>query len=242
MLLIGESSRPAADLEIIIPAFNEATRLVASLQKTISFLEAQPWRSRLVVVDNGSADETAAVARAVTSEQVELAVIGCAWPGKGATVRRGLLAGRAPFIGFFDADLSTPVSTLVRTMEQLRAGAVAVIASRHAPGGRFAQPQPLGRRLGGSAFRALARPLVPTIHDTQCGFKFFQRETVQAAARRSRLDGFAFDVELLHHVQASGGRIVELPVEWHDDRRSTFHPVRDGVASFAAVFQLYGIR
>jgi glycosyltransferase involved in cell wall biosynthesis len=242
-----ESSRPVTDLEIIIPAFNEATRLVASLRKTISFLEAQPWRSRLVVVDNGSADETAAVARAVTSEQVELAVIGCAWPGKGATVRRGLLAGRAPFIGFFDADLSTPVSTLVRTMEErglARAGAGwrgrgGVIASRRAPGGRFTQPQPLGRRAGGSAFRALARPLVPTIHDTQCGFKFFQRETVQAAARRCQLDGFAFDVELLRHVQASGGRIVELPVEWHDDRRSTFNPVRDGVASFAAVFQLY---
>src|SRR3981189_779178 len=98
-----ESSRPVTDLEIIIPAFNEATRLVASLRKTISFLEAQPWRSPLVVVDNGSADETAAVARAVTSEQVELAVIGCAWPGKGATVRRGLLAGRAPLLGFFHA-------------------------------------------------------------------------------------------------------------------------------------------
>ena len=78
MPLIGESSRPVTDLEIIIPAFNEATRLVASLRETFSFLKAQPWRSRLVVVDNGSADETAAVARAVTSEQVELAVIGCA--------------------------------------------------------------------------------------------------------------------------------------------------------------------
>jgi dolichyl-phosphate beta-glucosyltransferase len=239
MLSIGESPRPAADLEIVIPAFNEAPRLVASLRETVSFLETRPWRSRLVVVDNGSADETASVARAVTSEHVDMAVIGCARPGKGAAVRRGLLAGRAPFIGFFDADLSTPVTTLVRAMEELRTGAAAVIASRHAPGARFTQPQSLGRRLGGSAFRALARPLLPAVHDTQCGFKFFERKRVQAAARRCHLDGFAFDVELLRHVYAAGGRIVELPVAWRDDPRSTFHPVKDGVASFAAMLQLY---
>jgi hypothetical protein len=89
MLLIGES---LALRHIWLP-HSEAPRLVASVRETVSLLEAQPWRSWLVVVDNGGADETAAVARAVTSEQVKLAVIGCAWRGKGAAVRRGLLAG-----------------------------------------------------------------------------------------------------------------------------------------------------
>jgi hypothetical protein len=143
--------------------------------------------------------------------------------------------------GFFDADLSTPIDTLVGTMHELRTGTAAVIASRHAPGAQFAEPQPLGRRLGGSVFRALARPLMPEIHDTQCGFKFFRRAAVQAALRRCRMDGFAFDVELLRHIHADGGRIVELPVTWRNDRRSSFHPVRDGMASFAAVLSLYRV-
>jgi glycosyltransferase involved in cell wall biosynthesis len=227
------------ELDIVIPAFNEAARLTDSLQQTVSFLEAQPWRSRLVVVDNGSSDDSAAVARAVSSRYVAIEVIGCARPGKGAAVRRGLLACTAPFAGFFDADLSTPVATLAATINELRAGAAAVIASRHAPGASFVMPQPLGRRVGGSLFRTLTRPLVPAVHDTQCGFKFFRRDVLQRALAQCRLDGFAFDVELLRLIQASGGRIVEIPVAWTDDPQSTFHPLRDGLASFASVFQLY---
>jgi glycosyltransferase involved in cell wall biosynthesis len=205
----------------------------------VDFLETQSWRSRLVVVDNGSTDDSAAIAQAVSSNRVDIAVIGCARPGKGAAVRRGLAASTAPFVGFFDADLATPIDTLARTISELRAGATAVIASRHAPGARFVQPQSLGRRVGGSAFRALTRPLVPAIYDTQCGFKFFRRHAVQQALGHCRLDGFAFDVELLRYLQAAGGPIVEIPVAWTDNPHSTFRPVRDGVASFAAVLHLY---
>ncbi|WP_236795436.1 glycosyltransferase [Amycolatopsis sp. GM8] len=230
---------PAFELEIVVPAFNEAARLSGTLHHLVSFLERQPWSSRLIVVDNGSADETATIARAVESPSVLITVIGCARPGKGAAVRRGMLAGTAPYVGFVDADLSTPISTLTETLRHLDAGAAAVIASRHAPGARFAQPQPFGRRLGGSAFRALTRPLVAGVHDTQCGFKFFRRAQLQKALHRCHLDGFAFDVELLRHIRAGGGQIVEIPVTWQDDRRSTFQPLRDGTATFAALFTLY---
>lgn len=229
----------APDLEIIVPAYNEAERLPAMLREAVSFLNRRPWRSRIVVVDNGSVDETAAVVNRIDPGAVDMAVIGCSRPGKGAAVRRGLLAATAQFTGFVDADLSTPLDTLSEAMAQLRAGAAAVVASRHAPGARLVHAQPWGRRLGGAAFRALARPLVADVRDTQCGFKFFRREVVQTALRQCWTNGFAFDVELLRHVQVAGGRVVEIPIAWTNDARSTFHPVWDGVSAFASLLRLY---
>ncbi|RKT54483.1 glycosyl transferase family 2 [Saccharothrix australiensis] len=231
--------RRVVDLEIVIPAYNEAARLPATLRAAVAYLDERPWRTRIVVVDNGSVDDTAEVVRGVEAGGVDLAVIGCSRAGKGAAVRRGLSAGTAAFVGFVDADLSTPLDTLTEVMSRLRWGAPAVVASRHAPGARFVRAQPLGRRLGGAVFRALARPLVVGVRDTQCGFKFFQRDVVHAALRRCRLTGFAFDVELLRQVQAAGRQVVEIPVAWTDDARTTFHPVRDGVATFVSLLRLY---
>ena len=236
--------RSVVDLEIVIPAYNEAQRIGHTLERTVEFLADQPWDARIVVVDNGSVDDTAGVVRAVAARlgalgyTVPVEVIGCTRPGKGAAVRRGLATSSARVVGFFDADLSTPVETLTAAMFHLQTGAGAVIASRHAPGATFAEPQPLGRRLGGAAFRALSRSVVPGVHDSQCGFKFFTREVAAAAIRDGKLDGFAFDVELLRGVQRAGARIVEVPVTWTDDARSTFHPIRDGIPSFRAVLSL----
>ena len=169
---------------------------------------------------------------AVATDKVDVVVIGCSRAGKGAAVRRGLLTSTSPLVGFYDADLATPLETLAPTVEALRSGADAVIASRHVRGASFVVPQPLRRRVGGDAFRLLTRKLVPGVADTQCGFKFFRRESVQTAIARVRTTGFAFDVELLAHVQRAGGKIVELPVAWTDAAGSTFHPIRDGLASF----------
>lgn len=235
----GLRCRPPVDLEVVVPAFNEAMRLPVMLRKTVDYLGCLPWRTRVVVVDNGSSDETVAAVRAVDSEAVELTVIGCARPGKGAAVRRGLLSSSSPLVGFIDADLSTPIETVAETIEGLRAGAAAVIASRHAPGARFVQRRRMVRRIGGAVFRQLTRPLVTDVHDTQCGFKFFQRDAVQRALARCTVNGFAFDVELLHQIQADGGRIVEIPVAWTDDVRSSFRLVHDGVKSFASLTALH---
>jgi glycosyltransferase involved in cell wall biosynthesis len=234
--------RTPVDLEVVIPAYNESARLPETLRRSVLHLDAQAWRSRIVVVDNGSADETAVLARtaAARTDRVDVTVIGCSRPGKGAAVRRGLLTSTSPLVGFFDADLATPLPTLAAAVDALRDGAAAVIASRHVPGARFVVPQTLGRRAGGTAFRLLARSVVSGVADTQCGFKFFRREAVQAAIARVRTTGFAFDVELLAQVQRDGGRITEIPVAWTDGAGSTFRPVRDGLASFRAVLDLRG--
>ncbi len=232
--------RTPVDLEVVVPAYNESSRLPATLTAMVAFLSELPWTSRIVVVDNGSVDDTAAAVLSVAGGALEVVAIGCSRPGKGAAVHRGLRTSRSRFVGFTDADLSTPLDTLVPAVAALERGAVAAIASRRAPGARLAVPQPLGRRLGGTAFRALSRPLLPGVSDTQCGFKFFDRAAVQTALWRCLSTGFAFDVELLHHVARGGGRIVEIPVTWTDDHRGTsLRPIRDGVAAFTAVARLH---
>ena len=233
------------DVDVVIPAYNESTRLPETLRETVRFLSGMPWRSRVLVVDNGSVDGTAGAAVEIAAEvggaeRVAVDVIGCSRPGKGAAVRRGILAGRAPLVGFFDADLATPLDTLPAAIAALRGGAAAAIASRHVPGASFVETQPLTRRLGGHVFRTLSGALVSGVADTQCGFKFFQRPVVTAALVRTRTTGFAFDVELLHRIQRDGGEVVELPVAWTDRAGSTFHPVRDGIASYRAVLALHG--
>ncbi|MGR0159201.1 glycosyltransferase [Paenarthrobacter nitroguajacolicus] len=233
--------RSQVDLEVVIPAYNEAARIPRTLTQTVDFLASQPWSSRIVVVDNGSVDDTAAVVRRISREKgdaVPISLVGCSRRGKGAAVRRGLLSGTSRYTGFFDADLATPLETLTETMWHLAGGAAAVIASRHAPGSTFVVPQHIGRRMGGTAFRALTRSIVKGIQDTQCGFKFFERDALTAAMVQCRSTGFAFDVELLLRLQDNHASIVELPVAWTDGAESTFRPFQDGVASFASVIQL----
>ena len=233
--------RTPVELEIIIPAYNEARRLPSTLRSTANFLAAQPWSSRIVVVDNGSADDTGYVARRMSASgpAVQIVSIGCSRPGKGAAVRRGILSGTSTYTGFFDADLATPLDALVAAMEHLRQGASAVIASRHSPGSTFVRPQQFGRRLGGAAFRVITSSMVRGVCDTQCGFKFFERGAVTRAMVQCRTSGFAFDVELLRRLQYEGGPIIEIPVAWTDGPGSTFHPVRDGVASFVSLAQMH---
>src|SRR4051812_401741 len=142
--------RTPVDIEVVIPAYNESARLPETLRQSVAYLDRQPWRSRLVVVDNGSVDETAADARiaAACTDKVGVTVIGCSRAGKGAAVRRGLLTSTSPLVGFFDADLATPLETLEPTVEALRAGADAVIASRHADGSSFVIPSRCGAASG----------------------------------------------------------------------------------------------
>ncbi|MBM7772613.1 glycosyltransferase involved in cell wall biosynthesis [Actinokineospora baliensis] len=234
--------RAPVDVEVVIPAYNEAPRLRGSLTATARYLATRSWSSRIVVVDNGSADATARVARSAVGAPVPVEVIGCAIAGKGAAVRRGMMTSGARYVGFVDADLATPIDALGEALAALEAGATAVIGSRYAGGAAILRRQPVTRRLGGAAFRALAKRMVPGVADTQCGFKFFERTAVQRALTTCAITGFAFDVELLRGVQAQGGTVVELPITWTDDTRSTLRPLRDGLPAFRAALTLLGAR
>ncbi|MFF3837724.1 glycosyltransferase [Streptomyces sp. NPDC001930] len=230
--------RPPVELELLIPAYNEQRRLPSTVAATVEFLAGRPWSSAVVVVDNNSADGTLDVLERFAGSPVPVHAIGCSDQGKGAAVRRGIETSSAHFIGFADADNATPVETLDRVMELLRAGHGAVIASRHAPGARLDVEQSALRRGGGLLFRSLAHLSLPGVADTQCGFKFFSGPLARSVVPDCHIDGFAFDVELLARVVRAGRDVVEVPVVWHDVPGSTFSARRDGLRSMADLLRI----
>jgi glycosyltransferase involved in cell wall biosynthesis len=230
--------RPAVDLEVVIPAYNEEQRLPRTVSSTVDYLHEMPWSSAVVVVDNGSVDRTAATVTALGKDRVPVHVVGCRMPGKGAAVLRGFATGSSRFTGFMDADLATPVETLGVMMPLLEEGASAVIASRYAADARLVNPQPGFRRLGGTLFRAIARTVLPGVTDSQCGFKFFSREVLEPVTPLLGVSGFAFDVELLALVRRHGGSIVEIPVDWTDMPGSSFSAVRHGPRTIADMVRI----
>jgi len=230
--------RPRCDVEILIPAKNEARRLPHALFRMIRYLEQQRYSSALAVIDNGSVDRTVNLVKRLGSGRVPIHLVGCAERGKGAAVRRGVLTSSARFVGYMDADLATPIEILDFIVPLLNGGYQAVIGSRHIGGATLAEPQPGSRILGGAVFRFLAQRILPGIEDSQCGCKFFTAETARAAIRDLRVTGFAFDVELLRAVIALDVNIVEIPVVWSDQEGSTLNGLRDGLKAIADVFRL----
>jgi len=215
-------ARPVVDLEVVVPAYNEEARIGEVLDALTAYLGAQPGlSSAITVVDNGSVDRTAEEVDRFATCPVPVTLIGCADQGKGAAVRRAVLASTARWVGFCDADLATPVATLGRVVPALAAGHDVVIASRRCAGAVYAVRQPLTRRVGSAVFHRVARGLVGSVADTQCGFKFFQAPVARVLFGHARISGFAFDVEVLALARAGGLRVVEVPVTWSDAEGST---------------------
>jgi dolichyl-phosphate beta-glucosyltransferase len=224
--------REEVDLEIVIPALDEERRIRPTLRSIAGYLERQPYSSALVVVDNGCLDATADVVAAMEkTTSVGISLINCARRGKGAAVRQGILSSRARRVGFCDADLATPIETLDRVWPLLEQGAPIVIGSRRCDGAVYAQKQPWPRRLGSWAFRAVTSGVAPDVADTQCGFKFFQRDVARDLFSRCTVDGFAFDLQVLAMARAARMPVREIPVVWSDVDGSSFHPLRDGITT-----------
>lgn len=230
--------RSSCHLEVLIPSLNEARRLPSTLTRTIEYLEAQPYSSSVVVVDNNSTDHTVDLASRVRSPNVLVSVIGCAQPGKGAAVRRGIRTSRARFVGYMDADLATPIETLDVVIPLLENGCQAVVGSRRIDGAILAERQPFIRVMGGMAFRAMVNQVVRGVNDTQCGFKFFSGDLARSVARMLSIDGFAFDIELLSAVARRGIPITEVPVVWSNKKGSTLRAATDGARAVADVVRL----
>ena len=222
----------------MIPAFNEEERIGATLVELLAYLERQDFSSSITVVDNGSTDRTAETVDRITPTSVPVRVIGCSRPGKGAAVRRGVLAATSRWVGFCDADLATPVETIGPIVDLLRERRPVVIASRRCEGARYVTSQSVGRRLGGLAFRSVVRSLVPDVADTQCGFKFFRADVAHSLFGPTEAEGFAFDVEVIARARRNGLRVTEVPVAWTAVGGSTFRPLTDGLQAFRELFQL----
>ena len=228
-------------LEVLIPARNEAQRLPHTLRRTIQYLEQQKYSSSIVVIDNGSVDKTTDLVARPWSDRVPVHLTGCARPGKGAAVRRGILTSRAQFIGYMDADLATPIETLdivIPLLEECQA----IIGSRRISGASLARRQPAHRSAGGMLFRIMSRRVLHGLTDTQCGFKFFAGDLARSVAWQLSIDGFAFDVEMLRSISEMGITVKEIPVTWSDVKGSTLHALRDGTRAMVDLYHLTGRR
>lgn len=215
-------------VSFVVPAKDEEGRLGGSLRRLIDFVEVQPYASQIIVVDDGSTDRTAQVAQQAAAElpaRVSFALIRHERNrGKGAAVRTGVRAADGDVVLYLDADLSTPPEETPKLLGLLSAGADVAIGTRLGPGGKDQRAsQPVWRRLGGRAFAAARRRLLlPDIQDTQCGFKAFRRQAARQVFERQRLEGWAFDGELLYIARKLGLNIAQVPVDWHHEGGSRF--------------------
>jgi dolichyl-phosphate beta-glucosyltransferase len=182
-------------VSVVIPAYNESARLPPTIARIAEYFTRSTLSYELVVVDDGSADDTAARARACGVPDLTV-LVNEPNRGKGYSVRRGMLAARGAHRLMTDADLSTPIDELDRLLAVQRAGTEVVIGSRAVAGANIEVRQPWYRENMGRLFNLLVRLLaVPGLHDTQCGFKLFTARAAEEVFSRARLDGFSFDVE-----------------------------------------------
>ena len=224
-----DSCGEAPGLSIVIPAYNEARRLPGTLPRVVEYAGRLDEPVEIIVVDDGSADATADVATAVARECDVVTVLRSDHNrGKGAAVRRGMLAARLDHVLFSDVDLSTPIEEAAKLRAVLASGADVAIGSRRVTGSDVQVHQPWLREVAGRTFSGLVSlVLLPGIRDSQCGFKAFRRSAARELFRRQRLNGFGFDAEVLWLARRLGYRVAEIPIVWRDDQRSHVRLIRD---------------
>ncbi|MBL0220469.1 MAG: glycosyltransferase family 2 protein [Myxococcales bacterium] len=221
---------PFVDLSVIVPAYNEEHRLLPTLERLHAFLSAQPLRYEILVVDDGSKDRTCEVVETAIQTIPNLALVRQSPNrGKGAAVRRGMLAARGQIRVMCDADCSMPPEQLPRLLAPIIAcKAEIAIGSRYAEGAKTDVKQPRYRVLWSRlANKVIQRSLVPGVRDTQCGFKAFTAESARNLFSSATIDGWAFDLEILALARRRGFAIEEVGVEWKDDNRSRVNPLKD---------------
>lgn len=215
-------------LSVVVPAYNEARRLNATLTSLRAYLRDQPWDWEVRVVDDGSLDDTARIAESFAAGEPRVVVQREPHRGKGGAVRSGLLAARGAFRFICDADLSMPLDEIRRFLPPLATGFDVAIGSRE---GKLARRigEPMYRHVMGRLFNLMVQQLaLRGIEDSQCGFKMFTAAAVTAIFPRVTVDGWAFDVEVLTIARQQRLRIVEVPIEWHYRDESQLSMVRDG--------------
>jgi dolichyl-phosphate beta-glucosyltransferase len=230
------------DLSIVVPAFNEQARLPAMLDEVVAYLRTRRLEFELLIVDDGSTDRTAALALEVGTRVPEIRVIQLPRnQGKGHAVRTGILQSKGRLVLFADADGSTPMSELERLEQAITKGADIAIGSRALSAEDVQLDVLWYRRTLGLLFRGFVS-LVGTrgIGDTQCGFKLFRGPVAHALFTESRIDRFAFDVEVLMLAQREGLRIAEIPVNWAHQPGSRLNLATDSLRMMGDLVRIRG--
>lgn len=228
------SSRSAVDspkYSIVVPAYNESERLGTTLEQILNHVRRQSWNAEIVVVDDGSRDDTLEIANRFAATHSEVRPIqNPGNQGKGYAVRNGMLHARGEMVLFTDADLSSPISEACKLFAALESGADVAIGSRWLDPSLMFQRQSFKRQALSRVFNFYLRVvLLFPYRDTQCGFKAFTRHAAEMIFPLQRVNRWGFDAEILYLAHRQKLRVIEVPVAWGHDEGSKIHPVRDGL-------------
>ncbi len=229
------------ELSVVIPAYNEARRLPATLDRIEGYLTGRRLNAEVIVVDDGSTDATAQVVKSRAARWPALKLVSAPKNGgKGSAVQRGMAAASGSYRLFTDADLSVPIEELDKLLGPLRNGAAVAIASRGLRESDVQLHQPWYRETMGKFFNFLVRLFVLSgVHDTQCGFKVFTAESAQRVFPPLQTPGFGFDVEVLYRARQAGYQIAEVPTRWINSPATTVR-TRQGLQAFLDLLVIPG--
>jgi len=232
---------PELFLSVVIPAYNEAKRIGTTLDKIRNYLASKRFLAEVVVVDDGSTDDTPALLHSAAAGWPELRrLTNHPNRGKGFSVRRGVLEARGTVVLFTDADLSAPIEEADKLMAALEsAQADAAIGSRALDRSLIGVRQPWRREYAGRFFNLLVRLFTGLkIQDTQCGLKLFRRDSTRYAFEAQHVTGFGFDPELLFLIERGGRKVVEVPVRWNDNPATKVRFLHDSTRMFLDLIAL----
>lgn len=216
---------------IVIPAYNESARIPATLEAVLSCVRTNGWDAEIIVVNDGSTDDTVRVVHEIACSAPEVRLLqNPGNRGKGFSVRNGVLQAAGDIVMFTDSDLSAPINEAERLFAALAAGADIAIGSRWLESGRQTHRQPFYRQFFGRCFNAVCRMVMRLpFADTQCGFKAFTRTAAQTVFQLQTIERWGFDPEILFIALKRGFRVVEVPVSWAHDERTRMRYLRDGL-------------
>jgi dolichyl-phosphate beta-glucosyltransferase len=224
----------------VIPAYNESVRLPSSLHELLRYVKEQNWDAEILVVNDGSNDDTAQIVREYAQRHPQVLLVeNPGNRGKGYSVRNGMLQARGDICLFMDADLSSPITEAPKLFYAIEQGADVAIGSRWLSSELQTDRQPLYRQLFGRIFNLALRLILGlNFADTQCGFKAFRRDATQVIFPLQKIERWGFDPEILFLALRSGMRVVEVPVLWAHIEGTRLHPFRDGLRMFVELLRI----
>jgi len=230
----------APGYSIVIPAYNESARLGATLEKVLAYVRLQRWDAEVIVVNDGSRDNTADIVREFAAKDPTLRLVeNPGNRGKGYSVRNGMLHARGRIVLFSDADLSSPIEEAPKLIQALDEGADVAIGSRWLRAETQTQRQPFYRQVLGRVFNVLLRlTLGLQFADTQCGFKAFQQGAVRAIFPLQKIERWGFDPEILFLARKFHFKVKEVPVLWGHSGGARIHPIVDGSRMFMEMLHI----
>ena len=226
-------------LSLILPAYNEEKRLPECMEKVSAFVASHKEPIEVILVENGSRDRTYEMGLEYAAKYPWLRVLQEKKPGKGNAVRRGMLEAHGKYRMFADVDFSMPISEVNHFIPPMLENYHLAIGSREVKRA-VRYNEPAMRHLTGRVFNLIVRILLslPNIHDTQCGFKSFSAEAAEKLFSVQKIDGWAFDAEVLFLAKKYGYDIVEVPVQWYYDGNSKINVIQDSLKMFRELLQI----